>query len=423
MYKFCYQFETHVFDSSMTTVTRVDNCGHSEGEAMEEVEVYDVLILGAGLAGLGAARELSRCGRRICVLEGQHRPGGRVLTVKLNRSEEVNENNDPQEEITVEAGAQWIHGKENDLYRIAAAKDLIALELGEEACGDFIRSDGTIFGSDLVKKIDFKIGEILQDCEQFVKNSLKKDISIRAYLEEKFEDYLQSNPDIDPVAGRQLLDWHIRFQIIDNSCWDLRDVGVNDWGKYSFNGESCQAHINVKNGFEKVLDVIIQEIGKGTMNCNQEVVKINWGKEISKVECSNGKEFFGKFLIVTFPIGILKQDKLFNPELPVAFREAIESMGYGTINKICLKYKEPFWDTGFRGIQFLWADKEQSIPNWIKSMTGFDVMEQNTLVGWVGGSGAIDMEKMDSKQVVQDCVDVLRKLLKRTVPLPSHFYW
>ncbi len=59
-----------------------------------------LLIAGAGAAGLMAARELSRQGYHITILEGRDRTGGRIHTL-----------DDPLFPIPVEAGAEFIHGK------------------------------------------------------------------------------------------------------------------------------------------------------------------------------------------------------------------------------------------------------------------------------------------------------------------------
>src|SRR5439155_1692882 len=60
----------------------------------------DVLVLGAGAAGLAAARDLSHAGLRVTVIEARPRIGGRVLTV-----------HDPRSPVPIELGAEFIHGE------------------------------------------------------------------------------------------------------------------------------------------------------------------------------------------------------------------------------------------------------------------------------------------------------------------------
>jgi monoamine oxidase len=77
---------------------------------------WDVIVIGAGIAGLSAARELARSGARVAVLEGRGRPGGRILTVRPEPAASP-----------VELGAEFIHGKPTELLALAREAG-IALE-------------------------------------------------------------------------------------------------------------------------------------------------------------------------------------------------------------------------------------------------------------------------------------------------------
>ena len=79
---------------------------------------FDVVVIGAGAAGLAAARELSGAGKRVCVLEARPRLGGRVHTLHV-----------PDLPLPVELGAEFIHGEPDETLSIVAAAALTACEL------------------------------------------------------------------------------------------------------------------------------------------------------------------------------------------------------------------------------------------------------------------------------------------------------
>lgn len=60
----------------------------------------DIIIIGAGAAGLVAGRELSKAGKKVLLLEAQNRIGGRIHTITV-----------PGFSMHLEAGAEFIHGE------------------------------------------------------------------------------------------------------------------------------------------------------------------------------------------------------------------------------------------------------------------------------------------------------------------------
>src|SRR6202165_3165934 len=78
----------------------------------------DVLVIGAGAAGLAAARDLSPSGLRLTVVEARPRIGGRILTL-----------HDPRAPLPVELGAEFIHGEAPETFAVAEAARLLVLEL------------------------------------------------------------------------------------------------------------------------------------------------------------------------------------------------------------------------------------------------------------------------------------------------------
>src|SRR5436309_14088448 len=78
----------------------------------------DVLIVGAGAAGLAAARDLSHAGLTVTIIEARPRVGGRILTL-----------HDPRSPVPLELGAEFIHGEAPETLEVAQAAGLAVIEL------------------------------------------------------------------------------------------------------------------------------------------------------------------------------------------------------------------------------------------------------------------------------------------------------
>ncbi|XP_058128469.1 uncharacterized protein LOC131270888 [Anopheles coustani] len=393
----------------------------------------DVLILGAGIAGLGAAKQLRNSGKSFAILEAQSSPGGRISTKALKKHHHSSGGGQKGcQQLLVEAGAQWLHGRQNELHELAKRNGLLREETSEEGLGEFLRDDGFRIDDHLAKRVDFIVGQILEQCEEFATKGKggPYPASLEAFLKEQFKKRTETK-DFTPeqrVLAQQLLDWHCRFQIIDNSCLHVSDISAKLWGSYSFNGESCQAHINMRYGFQALVGCLVEEIGAEKIVYNKAICEIRWldarGKVI--VKCTDGTVYCCQHLIVTFSLGVLKDtmDQLFQPNLPASYTRPIRSIGYGTIDKIFLQFDEPWWGKA-EGIQLVWRDDLRKDSHWTRFISGFDVLSPgppNTLLGWIGSYGALEMEALNDEQIVSDCVFILEKFTKKKVPKPVNYY-
>ena len=448
---------------------KADKTEITKGTDRKEVpgNSVDVLILGGGLAGLGAAlttKQSEKCS--YLLLEAQLKAGGRANTMTLqNREIDINHNSSvdgsDNEELFVDAGAQWLHGKHNQLYDLAKKYDLLSSEQSEEGLGAYLCENGDEIDSYFVKKIDFLIGEILGECEQYARidDILMQDTyprSVEHFLREKFQQYLKTIkcPNEKQLACN-LFDWHLRFQVIDNSCLTLDHVSAKFWGKYSYNGESCQDHYNFRRGFSSAIESMCREIDEKYIHYNKEVLQISVhqrngrpSNERISVKCSDGSIYHANHVLVTFSLGVLKQQhaKMFHPSLPSRIERAINDIGFQTINKLFIQFDRPWWGD-LDGIQVIFKSNNLEVSpvrravsrcdddfhldsfqynHWTRHLTGFDVMKpgpSNTLLGWVGGQGAIDMEEMSDEQIIDDCMALLSQFTRITIPAPIRYYW
>ncbi|XP_055316330.1 peroxisomal N(1)-acetyl-spermine/spermidine oxidase-like isoform X2 [Sitodiplosis mosellana] len=408
-----------------------------------------ILILGAGLAGLGAAIKISNAlnnasdKHTYLILEAQNKAGGRVKTEELlEYSKNKTETSVKHSDLNfVDAGAQWLHGRNNFLYTVSQNYRLLSSQQSEEGMGSFFHEYGNQIDPFFVKKVDFRIGELLSECEEFVRS--KETVSccpksVGHFLREKFQkfvDCLENSRDRENAMD--LFDWHVRFQIIDNSCLSLDQLSAKYWGRYSFNGEACQAHYNFKKCFGSVIDCLTAELNNKLIHYSKEVTEIRINNNDNNdrpskrkvpnisVKCSDGSLYTADHVIVTFSLGVLKKvhKTLFHPNLPPSIQLAIESIGFETINKVFMEFDNPWWND-LAGIQFVFKHNKEK-TQWTDYITGFDRLQphsSNILLGWVGGIGAIQMEKLNDDQIIEDCVKLLVKFTNKTIPYPKRYY-
>lgn len=347
----------------------------------------------------------------IVILEAQDRPGGRIHTVTCDG-------------IDLELGAQWIHGKLNPVYELARKHGLIAGEKSGEAKGLYIRDDGARIDDELVKKVDFEVGKILYDCEGFI-DAVDHPKSVGEFLEKNFTTYVRSCRESETVKQMmlELYDWHVRFQVIDNSCTDLRSVSAKEWGRYEiYNG---QDHINLKHGYKAIIDVLVNGLPKRCLKLRTEVRRIKCGDFVT-LECGNEK-ILAEHVILTPSLGVLKSLMLnVHPPLPIDMCRSLKHMGFHGIGKVYLIYENKWWDC--KGIQLVWRKTAalSAEEEWTRHITGFDEVwnHPTALLGWVGGSGVAAMEKLPEDEIAVHCTNLLRRFLINhyrdgDIPLPK----
>src|SRR5207237_5212893 len=124
----------------------------------------DTLELGAGAAGLAAARDLSQAGLRVTVIEARPRIGGRILT-----------RHDPRVPVPLELGAEFIHGEAPETFAVARAAGLGVLEIPDlheiVASGPFLPMRDLFGAGDMMNHVlarrvalrgkDLRVGECL----------------------------------------------------------------------------------------------------------------------------------------------------------------------------------------------------------------------------------------------------------------------
>nr|CAD7404259.1 unnamed protein product [Timema poppensis] len=444
-------------DHHYSTVHGAIETGFREADRLASLysstQSCDVVIIGAGVAGLAAARTLLHSGIHNCVLlEAQCCPGGRILSIPLD-----------DEGSWIEMGAQWVHGEGNAVWELAHQRELLSDIISAEGEGLYLREDGVAIPLGVVQEVSGEVARILEECENFaLELGAQKDhpCSIGQHLNTRFRDYLD-HCDYDEEGRQQrleLLDWHNRWQpnpifcdrfhVIDNSCTRLDQLSAKAFGNYCFTGG--KDYMNFKHGYSSLVQSLVDDLPSGMLRLNCPVEMVDWQgvsigdgelKSLSKqmsgadskldvhpvsVTCCDSSRFVARHVIVTCSLGYLKENHrtMFRPNLPTTMVRAIEDMGFDTINKIFLVYKDPWWSSDIRGFQLIWSrhSAEHEAWSWVRDLTGFDVSPNHraVLLGWIGGRGAEVMEDLSEEEVGKHCTQLLKRFTQRSnIPPPS----
>jgi len=107
---------------------------------------------------------------------------------------------------------------------------------------------------------------------------------------------------------------------------------------------------------------------------------------------------------------------------------AIANTGFGTLGKIFLEFKEPFWPTDINewvAYMFLWKQEDLDSINgtdkeWTKDIVGFLRVDAqpNTICGFVAGKKMKQFEEVSDDQLIDNCMWLLEKFLGKSLPRP-----
>ena len=335
---------------------------------------FDVLIVGAGAAGLAAARDLSGGGRRVCVIEARHRIGGRVHTLHL-----------PDLPLPVELGAEFIHGEAEASLSIVDAAALQVYELPDNHW--WSRDGAWTMEDDFWEKI------------QRVRSRIRPSARDRS-----FGDFLKSikiDPHLRDLAWNFVEGYHaahadrISTQAMATSDEEQEDPGGNK-------------QFRIASGYDSLFEWLRSGLDptRSSLLLGTTVTAVTWSRSGVSVTCRAGKlerTIRARRALITIPIGVWKapdgQEGGIRFDPPLTSKErAIEKIEVGHVVKIAFHFRERFWDErGFLEARVKNAkDRERGTPlNFVHSHDRFmptwwtmAPARAPLLIGWAGGHAA-----------------------------------
>ena len=336
---------------------------------------YDVLIIGAGAAGLLAAKELAANGKTVAILEAGEKAGGRIHTIADNNFD-----------TTLETGPEFIHGNLPLTFALLKEANLSATETS----GDFIN---VINGK-------WHAAEDGKDWAAFMKqlSKLDNDISLQAFLEKHFPE------DKYTALHTHVKDYAEGFDLADISRASSLFV-QKEWNHQE------EQNYRINGGYSKLISYLEQQCLRHNVSMlfNHVVTCIDHAGDVVTVYTNSEEKFTGTKVIVTVSAGVLQSNMIEWRNLPLAYHDAIQQLGFGAVIKMLLQFKSDFWKDYADDIGFILSNEQ--IPTWWTQLPARSAM----LTGWLGGPPAAALSTKSEDALLHIALQSLSNIFSKPV--------
>ena len=374
---------------------------------------YDVVIIGAGAAGLAAASALVRVGRTVALIEARDRIGGRVYTIRP-----------PGATLPIELGADFVHGRPSETFELAAEA---GLHLYEQTGNSWTARDGRLQSDDDDDEADADdtdddegdVGAIFAAIHSWQ----GEDRTLQSLLDELFAG------DRWAAARASIRGYAEGFDAAEVDRVSVAWLRQTELASDALDGDR---QFRVLDGYDRVLAWLSDSPGV-TADLRLETVarEVRWqrGHIAVRLESPTGAplgEISARAVLITVPLAVLKRS-FDNPESPGALRllpeppgkrESLAYLEMGLAMKVVLLFKEIFWDAlpqarhanrqliALPQLSFLFSNDPVMATWW----TPHPVVAP-MLTGWAAGPRAARMATMTSEEIADEAVVALSRTL------------
>jgi monoamine oxidase len=332
----------------------------------------EFVIVGAGAAGLMAARELARGGKNVVLLEARDRCGGRIETL-------------PEAEFgyAAEAGPEFVHGEASHTRALMREAGLSLTTLDGEA---WYAADGAL-------SRDQRATPHAKEFRQAL-IALQEDLPVAEFLVRQFGDPLYA--DLRRSITR-MVEGYDAADPSRASTFALRD----EWME---RGTRTQGRI--AEGYGALIAYLLADSRRhgAVIHFGAAVTAIDADGDKLTVRCADGRSFAADGAVLTVPLPLLRSIALPQQAAEIA-AAAVAEIGFGNVVKILLRFSQPWWTThagqNLADMSFLFSDA--AVPTWWTQYP-----EQHpVLTGWLAGPRTDAVANLSSDQVIARALGVL----------------
>ncbi len=276
----------------------------------------DVLIIGAGVAGLSAAVELKKRGLSCLVIEALDKPGGRARTRRGPTG------------TPIDLGAHWLHGEDTPMR---AVLDHYNLPYHEETEGEmFVQNRGKVQRSE----------------EEWIESAIDWD-KANAIKSGAHPDVALPELGVDDAARERLGQFGL--------MWDGIDPPYHPSAYEFLTDENTPGGLQPLSGMGALIEALARDLGPENLRLNTPIAAVASQKDHVDVRAADGTRFMGRIGLFTGSLGVLKANAVaFEPPLTADFRRHLSGLVMGKMNKIVVELTPAFFaerkiavDTGY----------------------------------------------------------------------------
>ena len=355
----------------------------------------EVLVVGAGAAGLAAARALHEAGIDVIVLEARDRAGGRIWTRRDTGT------------LPIELGAEFIHGRADELDDVLKAASLTRFDIS----GRRYRA-GT---RQLRPLVDFweRLDRVMRRLDG------------RARHDRSFQDFL----DDKPGGPRLAADRRLASQFVEGFHGaDPRLISALVLAESGSPGDDADERRlgRIIDGYDRVIESLAAPF-VDRIRYSAVVTAVHWepgGVSVTIADAAAGgqRSIAAGAAIITLPVGVLQGSHSsigvirFVPELQQK-REALSNLAAGSAIRVVLRVTHRFWSSDQFAKQHRVEDPQtmsfihgtdKDFPTWWTTYPALAPI----LVGWCGGPRARQLSYFNTDEIVERAIDALARQLR-----------
>jgi monoamine oxidase len=349
---------------------------------------FDAIVIGAGAAGLSAARALAAQSLRVAVIEARDRTGGRAFTIPMARA------------LTpAELGAEFIHGAGAQTLELLREDGTAAVDLDGEAwacdAGGRLRREEDDFTS---------AAAIFEAAE-----SLPHDESVETFLQRFESDDFQRERS---RAARRFVEG---FDAADPAIASARAI-AHEW-RSGVDLRSARPIGGYARMFER-LRVACETAGVSLL-FSSAVRRIVWQRGAVTVEATGAggphERLEARAVVLTLPAGVLQgsagdESVAFHPKLPSVKAQALDKIISGDVVKVALWFRTAFWEEihsgRYRNAAFFRGEPAPFAVYWTQLP-----VRSELVIAWIGGPGATALRGVPPGELIERARDGFGSML------------